>query len=233
MKTRFNRELPLPSATFYNEKFKLYTQRRAEYQNYYNLTVGAPEVSWDAWVDVMRELPHANIEPEGDFNRNTEAGRIRLLSQFSGNYQDDLNDRLLRKQYAFTYGFLQQSRIVEMIYENTITCNDLIRFSAEMVNDAEIEGETQESVREQARKLITKIGSRGLRSMGGAAGLVIGWSKDVYPESQELSRLFRIGHGVALDASRLAHETFNLEVTTEYTQSKIFSGTANDTGEES
>lgn len=207
----FHAHLPLPKPEYYQLQYSDYEDDVVEQQNVYNLSVGAPEVEWNAWNDVMRPLMEAKRAATNDLVNAPIARQYRTLAQLGDALAvPQIDNRHHRVQYAFANGFLQQQRIVERMYGDELAFEETFHSVAEVINGGQQLFDSVEEMHAEVRGHVSRMGSAGLIAVGHARGFIEKWAQEVYtPATHQhlvLQDVFKMGHGTAIYGARVAHE---------------------------
>ncbi len=203
--------LPLPTEAYYQLHYSDYEDEVVDIQNDYNTSIGAPEVEWNAWNDVMATVMESKQAAlNGLINANI-AQRYRTLSQLGDALAvPQIDNPHHRVQYAFANGFLQQQRIIDRMYGGKLAFEDTFHPIAEVINGGQQHFETVEDMHAAIRGHVTRIGREGLVAVGYARGFIEKWAQEVYtPATYQhhiLQDIFKMGHGVAIYGARGAHQ---------------------------
>lgn len=231
MRIEFDGPMPLPTPVFYEKHFKSYEEDIEETHNKLNQYLGAPEVTFDAWVDVMGTVIEASQPPEPGASYSTLQHRFLRLSQLGRSFEtpvDDQDEQALlgetlkledyrirpyyRNQYAFAQGYLQQQYVIDRMYNglNFDMTFDAVRIKMNEGLNADINAMIPAEIYNQQ---VRSIGVVGIAAMGYAQNIVKRWSYEVYPHDTkghaDNRNAFMHGHGVALEGSRMYHSQYN------------------------
>ena len=210
----FHSKLPLPKPEYYQVKFSDYEDEMVELQNAYNASIGAPEVEWNAWNDIMGPIMEGKRAAQNSLINAPIAQQFRTLSQLGDALAiPEMHNPHHRVQYAFASGFLQQQRIVERMYGGKLAFEDTFHPVAEVINGGQQYFESVEDMHTAIRGHIDRLGRAGILATGHARGFIEKWAQEVYtPATYQhlgMQDIFKMGHGVALFGARAAHEEVN------------------------
>lgn len=231
MKIEFNSPVPLPAPDFYENHFKSYEEDIESMQNQYNRHVGAPEVTFDAWVDVTTTTVEAGAPMQASTGLSTLQHRFLRLSQLGRSFEtpldEDDEDSLVaetsekpdgkqrpyyRNQYAFAQGYLQQQYVIDRMYDG-VDFDTTFEAVRNKMNEG-LSPDLGEMIPLYIyNQRVRAIGTVGIAAMGYAQNIIERWSHEVYPydtkDHSDSRNAFMQGHGVALESSRMYHQQVN------------------------
>jgi len=205
---------PLPTPELYQKTYIKYEEAGEERINTHNASIGAPEVEWNAWVDVMSAVVDERHLATGRIAKDA-IRRYQTLTQLSDALVlPEIDNSQAQVQHSFARGFLQQQRVINMVYGEKITFKDTFTPVAEFANSTGgLTFESTEDMHEFLRERVKMMGRLGLEALEYSRGFIEKWAQEVYtpatPQYSVLQDIFKMGHGVAIFGARTVHEQVN------------------------